>query len=115
MLDEIKYTKGRIEAKLNVLTFQEDDVWIAWIPSLNISSYGDSNKEAIENVKEATELLFEHIVKKHTVIDVLKELGWSLKPRTKRKFQITPDTSKYPEYQPYLENIKQQNQLMLSY
>ncbi len=83
MIDEIKYSKNTIEAKLNIVLFKEDDVWISWIPSLNISSYGDDKESSIKEVKEATLMFFDHILKKHVVFEALKELGWNLKKRVK--------------------------------
>ena len=46
-------------SKLAVLTWKEGDVYVADCPAVRIASQGDSEEEALHNLKEAIELYFE--------------------------------------------------------
>lgn len=45
--------------RLAVLTWKEGDVFVADCPPVRIASQGDTEQEALENLKEAIELYFE--------------------------------------------------------
>ena len=45
--------------KLPVLTWKEGDVYVADCPAVRIASQGDTEQEAVHNLKEAIELYFE--------------------------------------------------------
>lgn len=45
--------------KLAVLTWKEGEVYVADSPAVQIASQGDTEQEALDNLKEAIELYFE--------------------------------------------------------
>ncbi|HIJ65742.1 MAG TPA: type II toxin-antitoxin system HicB family antitoxin [Candidatus Hydrogenedentes bacterium] len=45
--------------KLPVLTWKEGEVYVADSPAVRIASQGDTEQEALDNLKEAIELYFE--------------------------------------------------------
>ena len=47
--------------RLAVLTWKEGDVYVADCPAARIASQGDTEAEALENLKEAIELYFEDV------------------------------------------------------
>ena len=57
---------------VKVEIFKEDDIYVALIPQLNISSFGDTPENAKESVKEALETFIEECIKMGTLEDVLK-------------------------------------------
>jgi len=50
-------------AKINVKTvvWKEGNQYVAWCLNTNVSSFGDSKKEALESLQEALELYFEDV------------------------------------------------------
>ncbi len=46
-------------SKLPVLTWKEGDVYVADCPAIRIASQGETEQEALDNLKEAIELYFE--------------------------------------------------------
>lgn len=48
--------------RLAVLTWKEGDVYVADCPPVRIASQGDTEEEALANLKEAIELYFEDAV-----------------------------------------------------
>jgi predicted RNase H-like HicB family nuclease len=47
--------------RLAVLTWKEGDVFVADCPPARIASQGDTEQEALDNLKEAIELYFEDV------------------------------------------------------
>lgn len=74
----IDYRKKIFKAKLNGIGFKEGDSHIIYLPSLQISSYGDTIKEANEmmkiSLKEFSENLLE--LNENKINSILKQLGW---------------------------------------
>lgn len=74
----IDIASKRIHAKLLGIQFKEGDYDIIYIPSLQISGYGQTIKEAHELVRisleDFSETLFKH--NEYKVFEVLKKLGW---------------------------------------
>jgi predicted RNase H-like HicB family nuclease len=48
-----------MKVKLPALTWKEGDVYVADCPAVKIASQGDTEEEAVANLKEAIELYFE--------------------------------------------------------
>lgn len=78
-----------IKADVGVYLFEEDSQWVAYCPSLELSSYGDDMEEAKEAFSDALEILLDHLDEHGTLEKELLRLGWSL---TKRKY--TPPVTK---------------------
>jgi len=74
----IDVRKKIFSAKLNGIGFKEGDSHIIYLPSLQISSYGDTFKEANEmmkfSLKEFSESLLE--LSENKIHSILKQLGW---------------------------------------
>jgi len=55
---------------------KEGKSFVAYSPALDLSSVGQTAKQARANLVEAAELFFEEIIEKGTFEEVLIELGW---------------------------------------
>jgi predicted RNase H-like HicB family nuclease len=55
----MRRTKMPHISRLPVLTWKEDDVYVADCPAVRIASQGETEEEALNNLKEAIELYFE--------------------------------------------------------
>lgn len=69
-----------IVLRLSAFVHQEDDLWVAGCPSLDVFSQGDSVEDAKESLQEAIELWIESCVERNTLADSLRELGWYRTP-----------------------------------
>jgi predicted RNase H-like HicB family nuclease len=78
MKNRIKTDKQGLDLNVEVLLFKEGEHWISFAPSLKLSSFGDTEKEARVNFKEALDLFMEHTLKKGTLERVLIDCGWML-------------------------------------
>ena len=59
--------------------FKEDKLYVAVAPELNVSSFGNTKKEAKASLKEAVELFLEECRRMGTLDDVLIEAGFNLR------------------------------------
>jgi predicted RNase H-like HicB family nuclease len=68
-----------------MMIWEEGDMWVAYLPQLDLSSGGNTREEAIKNIKEAAGLWFESCVERGAIIEALEELNWFL--------EFTPNNS----------------------
>ena len=65
-----------VEAKVPVLIFQEGEKIIAYSPALDLSTYGNTEKQAKQRFDEAVSIFFAECLKMGTLDEVLEECGW---------------------------------------
>lgn len=65
-----------IEAKIPVLFFQEGKRVVAYSPALDLSTCGDTEKQASKRFAEAVMIFITEVHKMGTLDDVLEECGW---------------------------------------
>ena len=70
-----------IEAKIPVLFFQEGKKVIAYSPALDVSTCGDTEKQARERFAEAAMIFIAEIHKMGTMEEILEECGWHKVPK----------------------------------
>lgn len=73
---------SQIKFSLPVTIIREDKSFIAYTPTLDISTAGDTLEEAQQRFEELVEIFFEEIIEKGTIEQVLTDLGWEKKAKT---------------------------------
>ncbi len=79
----IKTNTDTIEIKVSVILLEEHGQFVAYCPALELSSYGETEKEAVVAFDDAVEVFFDETQRKGTLEKSLLRLGWILqqKPR----------------------------------
>ncbi len=62
---------------IRVEIFKDGDVYVAWSPELNVSSFGETISEAKSAIREAIEAFVEECEIMGTLEDVLEEAGFT--------------------------------------
>lgn len=70
-----------MQLNFRIEIFREDNQYVAVAPELNVSSFGETEKEARSSLKEAVELFLEECKRMGSLEDVLAEAGF--KPEQK--------------------------------
>ena len=83
MPNEIFKKENSTLVNVQVYLGQQGDYYVAYCPALELSSYGDSEKDAKEGFEEALNIFLKDTYEKGTFEKVLLKLGWSLKQRPK--------------------------------
>ncbi|MDZ7831073.1 MAG: hypothetical protein U5L07_04940 [Desulfobacterales bacterium] len=65
------------QLKIKVEVFEEDDLYVALCPSLNVSSFGESIDEAKKALVEAVEIFIEECSEMGTLDEVFEESGFT--------------------------------------
>lgn len=65
-----------MKVDLDVIIFREGKQYVAYCPTLDLSSCGATSKQAVKRFHEATELFFEGMEEMGTTGKVLRSLGW---------------------------------------
>ena len=87
--------------KLAVRTHEEDGVWVADCPALDIASQGNDPGDAVQMLQEALELVMERCLEKNTWVAFLEERGvtptrHSMASFTPPKFDDEADYVEFP-------------------
>lgn len=67
-----------ISVNLSVSIFREGDKYIAYAPSLELSTSGNSLEEVKKRFNEIVGIFVEEITEAGTTQDVLSDLGWQI-------------------------------------
>ncbi len=67
-----------VQVFLPLLMWKEEMQFVAFTPALDLSSSGDSEKEALANFSEAVELFVETALERNLLREILESLGWRL-------------------------------------
>ena len=68
--------KMKLEIELPVSFLREGKKYIAYTPTLDLSTSGKSYKETKKRFEEIVNIFFEELTKKGTLEDALSDLGW---------------------------------------
>ena len=59
MTSDQKNNKIRIKTSLKYVVYKEDNYYVSQCLDVDVSSFGDNNQDAIDNLNEAIQLYFE--------------------------------------------------------
>ena len=76
-----------VRGKIPVILFREGNKIIAYSPAIDLSTSGDTEKQARKRFAEAAKIFFDEITRMGTIDDVLTECGWE---------KVTPEGSWSP-------------------
>lgn len=76
---------------LNVLVFQEDEYFVSYCPSLNLSSYGDSIQDAKDGFDEVVTSYLEECKKNGTLRNDLIQHGWTIESSSNHGTAFPPE------------------------
>ncbi len=65
-----------IKVSLSMIVFQESDTFITYCPALDLSGYGNTEKEAYESFHIVLSEYFLYTTRKMTLADDLHQHGW---------------------------------------
>ena len=82
-----KHVLKNVKFNLSVSVFKQGDVYVAYAPTLDISTYGSSKEEARKNFDELVEVFLAEFKDARELAQVLESLGW-----TKQKSTWQPPT-----------------------
>jgi len=92
-----------INIQLDIFYLNEDGIFTAYCPALELSSYGSSVGDAQSAFDEALEIFLEDTIQKGTLEKVLLKLGWTLKAIPKADFE--PPKLKVNDIQKLSQNM----------
>ncbi len=83
---------NRIQCQLPLIIFEEEGNIIAYCPPLDLSGYGEDEREARKSWETALDTYFNYTLAKGSLARDLKKLGWIIK-KSVRKKMIPPKMS----------------------
>jgi hypothetical protein len=86
--ETLKVTKGRVEASVKIYLGKQAGIWLYYCPSLEVSGYGRTKKQALESYNDSMEQFSEDIAeaKLSEKEKELRRLGWIRNKFFKKKY-----------------------------
>lgn len=78
-----QFGKAVVSVDVPVMLFQEEKIWYAYLPSFDLTGYGNNENEAKDSLKIVLDEFIRYTLNKKTFFDELKRLGWKVKSKNK--------------------------------
>lgn len=78
---EKKFGAKSVKIDLQVLFFEEDNIHYAYMPSFDLTGYGNNEKEARESLTVVLDEFLRYTLNKKTLFSEMQRLGWEIKTR----------------------------------
>lgn len=104
---ELNHNNDKINIRLEILLFAEDNVFIAYSPALDVSACGNTEEEAKDEFGKVLEEYFTYCLNKKTIFDDLRVHGWTIKSKKRIK---APADEKLLELNDTYRDIKENKQ-----
>lgn len=75
---------GKLEVKLNVFIWNDESVFYAYSPALDLTGYGKTENEAKRSFETTLQEFVKYTTNKKTLFDELEHLGWTVNRKKKR-------------------------------
>jgi predicted RNase H-like HicB family nuclease len=95
--DFISSSKDFISVGIHVLLYKENNTWVAFCPSLELFSYGNTKSNAKKAFHENIQIFIEETKRKGTLEKMLLKLGWTLRQTPKADYRPPKLEEKYKE------------------
>ena len=82
---DFKNNDGAVKANIVLICFKEVDTFIIYSPHLEVTGYGQSEKEALDSFNISLKIFLDYTINKNTLHEELISLGWELKKGTLKK------------------------------
>jgi len=80
---EKKIGTKSVKVDLQVLFFEEDNIQYAYMPSFDLTGYGNTAAEAKESLTIVLDEFLRYTLNKNTLFLEMQRLGWKIKSKTK--------------------------------
>jgi predicted RNase H-like HicB family nuclease len=81
--EEKKYRSNSTKVNLQVLNFEEDKIYFAYMPSFDLTGYGETEEEAKESLTIVLDEFLRYTLNKKTLFIEMQRLGWNIKDKKK--------------------------------
>jgi len=80
IMGRISHDKGFIKVEVPVVFFEDDGIYYAHIPPLDITGYGNNEKEARHSLTVMVDEFINYTTENNTLNSELERLGWVKQP-----------------------------------
>jgi predicted RNase H-like HicB family nuclease len=78
---EKKFGTKSVKVSLQVLFFEEDNIYYAYMPSFDLTGYGKTEAEAKESLTIVLDEFIRYTLNKNTLFIEMQRLGWKIKSK----------------------------------
>jgi predicted RNase H-like HicB family nuclease len=100
---EKEFGTKSIKVDLQVLFFEEDNIYYAYMPSFDLMGYGNTEDEAKDSLTVVLDEFLRYALNKNTLFIEMQRLGWKI--RSKKKPMYAPQMSDLINSNDHLRDI----------
>lgn len=104
-----RYRQGTVSVNVPVILFEEDHIWYAYLPSFDLTGYGNDIEEAKKSLTIVLDEFIRYTLNKDTFLSELRRMGWVIK--SKNKPMKAPKMSDLVEENEQLKDILDTKQI----
>lgn len=82
---QFKNSTSEVQAKVQLITFTENEICFCHCPQLNTTGYGHNEQEAFDSFNIVIKEFFNYTTNKKTLGKILENLGWKIKKGSTKK------------------------------
>lgn len=83
LMEEKEIGTKSIKVDLKVLFFEEDNIHYAYMPSFDLTGYGNTEEEAKKSLTVVLDEFLRYTLNKNTLFIEMQRLGWKIKSKKK--------------------------------
>ncbi len=83
LMEEKEIGTKSIKVDLQVLFFEEDNIHYAYMPSFDLTGYGNTEEEAKKSLTVVLDEFLRYTLNKNTLFIEMQRLGWKIKSKKK--------------------------------
>ena len=80
------YGRNAVKVNLQVIFFEEDDIYYAYMPSFDLTGYSTTPDEAKESLKIVLDEFLRYTLNKKTLFMEMERLGWKVKNKKRTMY-----------------------------
>ena len=77
-------SKYRVDLNVDVYIWNEDGIYFAYAPALDLTGYDKTEEKAKKSFSQALDLTLSYMHNKDTIFNELERLGWTVNRKKKR-------------------------------
>lgn len=83
LIGEKQFGTKSVKVDLQVLFFEEDNIHYAYMPSFDLTGYGNTDEEAKKSLAVVLDEFLRYTLNKNTLFIEMQRLGWKIKNKKK--------------------------------
>lgn len=98
-------TRVNMTFDLQMYLFKDEDSYVVYCPSLDMSAYGNTEEQAKKSFEDILAITVQYWINKNTLVKDLQKHGWKIKSKNQKKIKEPSFSELYTMNQTFRELV----------